>query len=116
MNDERWQNIISRVKDKFKIEDEGSEEKEINKDKDGKPILEKIESIVFDGPLGRIKLERTTKPLVIDKKTKYSQRIGGEVSVDYVYSDTEKIHKFKVYRYDEENFLWAEIDQKNFNL
>lgn len=116
MTDEKWQNIISLIKDKFKVEKEETAEEEIDKDQENKPILEKKETIIFQGPLGRIKLERTTKPLILDKKTKYSQRIGGGVAVTYIYSETEKVHKFKVYRYNEDDNSWAEIDQKNFNF
>jgi len=116
MTDEKWQNIISLIKDKFKVEKEEITEEEIDKDQAGKAVLEKREMIIFPSPLGRLKLERTTKPLILDKKTKYSQRIGGEVAVNYIYSKEEKVHRFKVYRYSEDDNIWVEIDQKNFNL
>ena len=73
MTDERWQNIISLIKDKFKVEKEEITEEEIDKDQEGKAVLEKREMIIFPSPLGRLKMERTTKPLILDKKTKYSQ-------------------------------------------
>jgi hypothetical protein len=103
MHDEKWQNLISMIEEKFPIEEQGEEE--IAAEGGGK-----IEFIVFTGPLGRMKAERTTRPLVIDKKTQYSNRIGGDVKVDFVFSPTEKVHKFKVYKWDDLDFSWAEIN------
>lgn len=74
-----------------------------------------IEFIIFKGPLGRVKLEFTTKPLVLDKKTTYSRRIGSETNVEYVYSEDEKTHKLMAYKWDDFQNDWVEIDPNSFN-
>ncbi|MFA6254865.1 MAG: hypothetical protein WC675_02375 [Patescibacteria group bacterium] len=104
MTDEKWQNTIAQVKDNFEVIDHRTEDlpEEI-----GPGTAEIIE---FKGPLGRMKLERTTKPLVLDKKTIGSRRIGSDTRVEYVYSDTEKVHKFKAYRYDPAGDNWVEME------
>lgn len=102
MTDEKWQDLIAEIKTKYKIEEE----------KAGVPIEEgrgTIDFIVFCGPQGRIKLERVIRPVVIDKKTFGSKRIGSEARVEYVYSPTEKIQKLKAYRWDEQNQNWQDI-------
>lgn len=105
MNDERWKNTIAQIKDNENLEEVDHRTEEMPEDM-GPGSVEIIE---FNGPLGLMKLERTTQPLVIDKKTIGSRRIGSDTKVEYVYSETEEIHKFKVYRYDENDDNWVEM-------
>jgi hypothetical protein len=65
--------------------------------------------------LGKIRLEHISKPIVLDKKTVFSRRIGSETAVDYVYSEDEKSHKLIAYKWDENNDEWEEIDSGMFN-
>jgi hypothetical protein len=109
MSPEKWKETIGRVKDSFSIEDEGKEHLE---DEGGVDI----EYVVFSGPLGRIRLEHVTKPVILDKKTKYSNRIGAETMVDYVYSESEKSYLLNVYRWDEATDEWIELDAKKFDF
>ena len=110
MTDEKWQNIISMVKDKFPPAELSEEEIEIGQDKHNNPIKGKVERAEFDGPLGRMKLERTTKPKVLDKQTLYSNRPGSDVRVDYVYSEDEMVQKMKAYKWDDSDEEWVEIE------
>jgi hypothetical protein len=59
-----------------------------------------------------MKLEYITRPVVIDKKTHGSRRIGSHTDVEYVYSDTEFSHSLKAYKWDENDQIWVEIDLK----
>ena len=107
MNQERWENLVNDIKDKFEVEDHG------NKHLDEMGGTD-IEFIVFKGPLGRIKLTYVTKPVVLDKKMNYSQRIGSETSVEYVYSEDEKTTRLIAYKWDENREDWIEIDADSF--
>lgn len=107
MTIEKWQQIKGDIKDKFKVEDEG----ETHLDEEGGVD---IEYIVFEGPLGKMQLEFITKPVVLDKKTTYSKRIGSETAVEYVYGD-EKTNTLKVYQWSEEQDDWMEIDSSMFD-
>lgn len=69
-----------------------------------------VETAVFDGASGRMKLERTVKPVVLDKKTTYSKRIGGEVTTEYVLSDDEFVDTVKFYKWDRLAREWKQID------
>ena len=104
---EKWQNLVEDIKDKFKVEKQGSE----HLDKQGGTD---IEFIIFKGPLGRMKLEFITKPVVLDKKTIYSQRIGSQTNVEYVYSKDEKTHRLVAYKWDENQGDWLEIEAENY--
>lgn len=108
MTPEKWQNIIADIKDNFTVEDEGS----TYLDEEGGIDIAYIE---FKGPLGRIRLEFITKPVILDKKTIYSRRIGSETKVDYVYSEDEKSYKLIAYKRDEDSGEWAEMDGSMFS-
>lgn len=103
MHDEKWLDTVSILKDKFPILEEGKEDLQ---EEEGRGFRE---FIVFNGPLGKMKIERTTKAVVLDKKTLGSKRMGSQAAVEYVYSDTEKSHKFKAYKWEESQNNWVEI-------
>jgi hypothetical protein len=107
MTPEKWQNLIADIKDKFEVEEYNSQHLDEHGGTD-------IEFIIFKGPLGRIKLEFVTKPLVLEKKTFYSQRIGSGTKVEYVYSPDEKTHKLSAYKWDESQNDWVKIDVGSF--
>lgn len=110
MTDERWQEIKDMVKKNFGIlenqvldlpEEEGRGTKE---------------ELIFNGPLGKMKLEYIVKPLVIDKKTTYSKRIGSETKVQYITSATEKVRRMQAYKWEETSESWVKIEMANLEL
>jgi len=109
MTVEKWQAIVGKIKDNFQVEENGKDNLE---DEGGT----EIEYIIFQGPLGRMKLEFISKPVVLDRKTKYSNRVGAETVVEYVYSPDEKSHKLKAYKWDEGINDWIEMEAKKFAL
>ncbi len=72
------------------------------------------EELVFNGPLGKIKLEMVVKPLVINKKTHYSKRMGTSAKVDYITSETEKVRTLFAYKLDPVEDNWVKIDTAQF--
>lgn len=103
MTKERWLTIKDLVKEKFGDFSSGEESYE----EEGGLTIEWLE---FDGPLGAMRLEYETRPVVIDKKTIGSHRMGTEAHVQYIYSDTEKISKLYAFKFDEASDNWQEID------
>lgn len=108
MTKEKWQDILGNIKDKFEILEH---EKEHLEEEGGVDI----EYVVFNSPLGKVRLEYVEKPIVLDKKTTYSNRIGSETKVDYVYSETENSSQMIAYKWDENDEEWEEMDAKNFS-
>lgn len=109
MTPEKWKDILGKIKDSFSVLEEDEEDLE---DDGGTHI----EFIVFNGPLGKMKLEFISRPVVLDKKTIYSKRIGSETKVEYVYSPDEKSYKLYIYKWNESDNDWAEVDSKNFDI
>ena len=107
MNLEKWTNVIGQIKDNFEVLDEGQE----HLDEEGGTD---IEFIIFKGPLGKMRLEFVSKPVILDKKTNYSKRIGSETAVKYVYSEDEKSSHLTAYKWDDNQNDWIEVEGKMF--
>lgn len=107
MTEEKWKEIIGKILDDFEVLEHKNENLE--------PGPGVVEQIVFNGPSGKIKLERTVKPLVLEKRGLGSKRIGSRTKVEYIYSETEKVDTFKAYKWINEG--WIEIElEKTFGV
>ncbi len=107
MHPDRWLEIKKKVIDSFELFNEFTQKDE--------EIRQETEILEFNGPAGKMRVEWITRPKVLDKKTNYSNRIGGSVSVAYIYSPDEFTHTFKVYRWDEPSESWNEMDASAFS-
>jgi len=102
LNDEKWYYLLEEIDRKFGIEERTTEE-----------VPEKrlkVEKAIFTGAGGRMKLERSTRALVLERQVKFSRRIGGESQEKFLYSDTEKTHKVLLFKWDEASGIWREIE------
>lgn len=105
MNENKWREIKGDIKEKFKVlSDETLEE-------DGAVI----ETIIFQAPHGKLRLEWTDKPKLLDVKTQYSRRAGtaGEV-VKKVMSQNERVNYLKAYI--EKDGEWVEMEAENLDF
>jgi hypothetical protein len=104
MSPEKWEEIKDMAKKNFEV-------LEMNRnDNDG----EITEELIFNGPLGKMKLEFVSKPLVLSKNVHYSKRMGDTATVDYVTSDTEKTNKLLAYKWEPASDTWSEINAATF--
>jgi len=101
MTDEKWELMVEQIQRKFQVSEHAVSEP----DPRDRAVREVI---VFAGPTGPMKLERVTRPLVLDKKTIYSHRAGGGVNYEYTFHPTEKTHRESLFRW--ENNGWTEMD------
>ena len=104
MTDERWTEIKALVEDKFDILSHETV------DLDDAPGTREV--IEFISPMGKMRFERTDQPLVTGKKVIGSKRIGSESIVEYNYSETERVHRFKVYRWMNDLPTWVEVEME----
>ncbi|HMB26180.1 MAG TPA: hypothetical protein VKP03_02060 [Patescibacteria group bacterium] len=103
MQEDKWLDLLAKVEKQF-----GFEEKE----KQPHPEIEKaeIETVVFESPLGKMKLVRTVKPKVVDRQTIYANRPGSETRVDYKYSDDEFVDELEVFKWNDLQEDWQPAD------
>lgn len=105
MSPDKWQQIKTQIQNTFK------EVQFLNEKLEAPEVGEK-EMILFDGPLGEMKLEYLIRPVVLDKRTHGSRRIGSVPEVEYVYSQDEFTHTMRAYKWDESQDDWLEINMK----
>ena len=101
MNDEKWGAMVGQIRRKFTVTERTTSEPDL-RDKAVREV------IVFDGPTGPMKLERVTRPLVLEKKPIYSSRIGSGVGYEFVFHPTEKTHRESLFRWESNG--WTEMD------
>ena len=108
MNDQRWEEVLRRLDKNF-----GDLEFDEIEDEETHAVTE---SVAWTGPQGKMKLARTTKPLVVDKKTHFSSRIGGGNHVEYIFSKTETTSRVRLFRWVDATSDWQEIDGAELGL
>ena len=101
MTDEKWELLVEQIRRKFKVSEH------VKGEPDPRDRAER-EVLVFEGPTGPMKLERVTRPLVLEKKPIYSNRAGSGVNYEFVYHPTEKTHRETLFRW--QNNGWDEMD------
>lgn len=114
MNSSKWENLIFLAEEKFGIDKKYKEEFEVAELSTGEKIMGQRQIVEFQGPLGRIRLEKNSRPKIIDKKVLHTKRIGGRVVVDFVYSEEEKVENLKIYRF--KNDQWVEIRPEDMGI
>lgn len=102
MNDERWYDLIEQIRTKFKIT---HQEEHPPHHGPGK-----VEVVEFEGPGGRMRLERVTRPVVLERRSHFSKRIGGETTEEFIYSEDEFSHRLTLYRW--QDGAWEEEDYR----
>jgi len=103
MTESKWKEIRHQIKESFADFDEYEE--------DMSPGTAEV--LEFDGPQGRMKVRFVVKPRLLDKKTEYSNRIGSNVKVDYVYSDDEFVSYLEVFTWSEPRNDWQKIESES---
>jgi hypothetical protein len=115
MNPSKWEQLVFLAEEKFGITKREKEKFEVSELSDGSKIMGEKEIVEFESPLGKIKMEKITRPKVVDKKVLHTKRIGGRVAVDYVYSPNEKVEEVNIYSQNESG-EWGEIDLEKMGI
>lgn len=116
MNDEKWADIVNLIDQKFEVLDKTREESSIGDDFEEDKAKEVVENVFFVGPMGKMKVQRITRPIIIDKKSHYTKRMGTSAKTETIYSKNEFSHKFKAFKWDSIDNDWVEIEARNFEL
>jgi hypothetical protein len=107
MNDERWGDLKEKLHNRFGevIEEKRTEDHE---DDVGHVTSIVFETLELNSELGHLKIERVTRPKILDKVAHYHKG-AGVAKVEYVVSETEKSYKINVYKKDEAG-EWQPLD------
>jgi len=107
MTDERWQELVGRLKDEQKVESETTE------DLEGRPGT--VARLIVSTPIGRVRLSRTSAPRMTNQKTFYSKRSTSTASVQAEYDESDIVHSFIVEK-DNGSGTWQELNIQDFSL
>ena len=101
MHQSKWESLLDQIEKQF-----GFIEHETERDDERRLT---VETVVFDGAGGRMKLERSSRPVILDKKAHFAKRVGSAATVEYVYSDTETVDTVRLYQWDRLAGAWREL-------
>ncbi len=108
MSSALWDKIIDRIELTSGIaEIEKLEEKQ--EDDLGHVIVSQIERVETKIGNQKLRIEKVTRPLILDKKTHYSNSSANNTSVEYIVSDAEFSTKVRAFKYNEDLDTWDEI-------
>lgn len=102
MTEERWQELVGRIQDDFTLETQEEEQ--------DPETRSTIHIVIFKGPVGRIKLERTVSPKVLDERALGGSKFGVGTRIQRKYSTTDSVDRLEAYRWDEAKEFWAPFD------
>jgi hypothetical protein len=102
MHQRKWEELLDKIDRLFGFIEHTSEEFPERRTT--------VETAVFDGASGRMKLERVVKPLLLEKKVSYSKRAGAESDVEYIYSEDESVDIVRFYKWDRLAREWKQIE------
>lgn len=115
MTDEKWEDLKVNIREKFGILEERTEPDVITDDI-GNELKGEKGTVVFNGPVGKMMVTHTKRPVILDKKTHYRKTQSGKALTEYIASDTEFSHKVEVFTWDDIARDWKELDIRGENI
>ena len=111
MNDSGWERLTDAIDVKLGISRHGRDVRPLE---DRPDLSEKIEYIEFTNDGQQLRLERSTGPAVIDRKSHYSHRGGTANRMEYIYDPDETAQKVTLFRRQGED--WEAVDMNQLAL
>ena len=114
MTQDKWDEVKDMVKSKFEVLEERTESLYLKTGltDDDKQEIGKKDILVCNSPIGKVKLEYLTKPVVLDKKEHYTKRGGTSSQTEYILSEDEFVRRMEAFRYVDG--FWEKIDASGF--
>jgi len=102
MNDEKWFDVVDKIKDKFEI----LEREKIDLDEGG---IE--ESIVFNSPMGKMKIVRTSsRPRVLDRRQQAGRHGIDPTEQTKNNQELKLVHQVEIFKWDNYADDWTKAN------
>jgi hypothetical protein len=108
MNDAGWERLTDAIDVKLGLSRHGRDVRPLA---DRPDLQERIEYIEFTSGGQEFRLERSTGPAIIDRKSHYSHRAGVANRMEYVYDPNETAQKVTLYRHKDNEWEAADMSQ-----
>jgi len=116
MTDDKWQQLVEMAQKNFKNAKLSADDLVMDTP-DGPKVQGTEDVLQFTTPVGKFKLVRENRPVVLEKKMLYSHRPGDTAHAEYKLSETEFSHKLRVYNeIDGEIDEWEEVTLDKLGL
>ena len=114
MTNERWEEFIETAQAGFQNVVVTSEDL-LSPSGEFAPGNADIVTFTMPG-VGKFKVMRENKPVVLEKKMHYSHRQGDTARSEYVLSDSEFSHRVRVFKEAEDDDEWQEVKADSLGL
>ncbi len=113
MNDGAWERLVDTIDATLGIARHGRDQQPLP---DHPSLSQSIEFFEFTRQGQDFRLERSSGPAVVDRKTHYSKQAGTANRIEYIYDEQEIAHKVTLYRRDNPQAAWEPIDISQLGL
>ncbi len=113
MTDSAWERLIDTIDATLGISRHGREQQPLP---DQPQLTQSIEFFEFTKQGEDFRLERSSGPAIVDRKTHYSHREGTANRIEYIYDENEISHKVTLYRRESSADEWAPVDLAKLGL
>ncbi|HUC20823.1 MAG TPA: hypothetical protein VMR98_05010 [Candidatus Polarisedimenticolaceae bacterium] len=113
MNDGAWERIVDTIDATIGIDRHGKEQQPLP---DQPNLNQSVEFFEFSKDGEEYRLERSSGPAVVDRKTHYSHREGTANRIEYIYDEKETAHKVTLYRRKNSDDEWEAVDLSQLAL
>lgn len=111
MNDQAWENLVDLIDVKYGSTDFG---KRVEPLPDNTDLKQTVQFLEFSKGGERFRVERTTRPAVMDRKSHYHKGGSGGVRFENIYDESEVSHRIDFFRH--EGGDWAPISPEQLQL
>jgi hypothetical protein len=115
MQEKAWEGLLDRLEDKYG-EVKVQRREDIRNDDLGNEIKSQVQFVEFDMSGNSFRVEKITSPMILDKKTHYTHTAGARANIEYILSETETTSKMKVFRFDNDEDDWIEIQASDMSF
>lgn len=100
MRPDQWIDTRDRIKEQCVVIDEG--EAPLEDVPNGH-----VAFVVFESPVGRVRLEYVTKPRTLGERAVTSRRIGGATAIEKIYDTEDMVQFLRAFRWDPDTLTWV---------
>lgn len=111
MEDVSWDKIVDAIDEKFGLNRHGKTQEPLE---DREDLVQHISFIEFTRAGQDYRLERVSRPAIIDKKSHYHKAASGGIRYQNIYDPEQIAHQTKMYRKSGDS--WEPIDPSELAL
>lgn len=106
MTQDRWKEVQETLRNQFEIEYEGEEEMV--------PGPGTMEVMEFEGPMGFMRVEYSSRPRTLGRKVSGSRRSNAQQHEQMIYDASDVVHHMSVHTWNDDEEKWVPVEAPLF--